>query len=96
MLLAEMGVRQEKAGRHTARVRKVIAEVIPLLSLVGIMLLLTALSSSILPSNDMLLLVGVVAAGVVAVLWRWFIRVHTRLQIALFETLDKPETPGHH
>ncbi|UCJ17511.1 cation:proton antiporter [Pseudomonas sp. MM211] len=96
MLLAEMGVRQEKAGRHTARVRKVISEVIPLLSLVGIMVLLTALSSSILPSNDMLLLVGVVAAGVVAVLWRWFIRVHTRLQIALFETLDKPETPGHH
>lgn len=96
MLLAEMGVRQEKAGRHTARVRKVISEVIPLLSLVGIMLLLTALSSSILPSNDMLLLVGVVAAGVVAVLWRWFIRVHTRLQIALFETLDKPDTPGHH
>ena len=96
MLLAEMGVRQEKAGRHTARVRKVISEVIPLLSLVGIMLLLTALSSSILPSNDMLLLVGVVAAGVVALLWRWFIRVHTRLQIALFETLDKPDTPGHH
>ncbi|SDG45658.1 cation:proton antiporter [Phytopseudomonas seleniipraecipitans] len=96
MLLAEMGVRQEKAGRHTARVRKVISEVIPLLSLVGIMVLLTALSSSILPSNDMLLLVGVVAAGVVAVLWRWFIRVHTRLQIALFETLDKPDTPGHH
>lgn len=96
MLLAEMGVRQEKAGRHTARVRKVISEVIPLLSLVGIMVLLTALSSSILPSNDMLLLVGVVAAGVAALLWRWFIRVHTRLQIALFETLDKPETPGHH
>ncbi|SDJ04433.1 monovalent cation:H+ antiporter-2, CPA2 family [Pseudomonas flavescens] len=96
MLLAEMGVRQEKAGRHTARVRKVISEVIPLLSLVGIMVLLTALSSSILPSNDMLLLVGVVAAAVVAVLWRWFIRVHTRLQIALFETLDKPDTPGHH
>ena len=33
MLLAEMGVTPEKAGRHTARVRKVIAEVIPALSL---------------------------------------------------------------
>jgi CPA2 family monovalent cation:H+ antiporter-2 len=96
MLLAEMGVTQEKAGRHTARVRKVIAEVIPLLSLVGIILLLTALSSSILPPNDLLLLVGVVAASVVALLWRWFIRVHTRLQVALFETLDNPDRQSPH
>jgi len=41
-----------------------LAEVIPPLSLLGIMLL-TALSSSILPSNNMLLLVAV---GAVAVL----------------------------
>lgn len=40
---------------------QVIAGVIPPLSLVCIMLL-TALSSSILPSSNMLLLVGVVAA----------------------------------
>ncbi|QBF24379.1 cation:proton antiporter [Pseudomonas tructae] len=88
MLLAEMGVKPEMAGRHTQRVRRVIAEVIPLLSLLVIFLLLSALSASILPTNELLLLIVVVAAVVVAVLWRWFIRVHTRMQIALLETLE--------
>lgn len=88
MLLAEMGVKPEMAGRHTQRVRRVIAEVIPLLSLLVIFLLLSALSASILPTSELLVLIVVVAAVVVAVLWRWFIRVHTRMQIALLETLD--------
>ncbi len=88
MLLAEMGVKPEMAGRHTQRVRRVIAEVIPLLSLLVIFVLLAALSASILPTMESLLLIAVVAAAVVAVLWRWFIRVHTRMQVALLETLD--------
>ncbi|EIK97442.1 sodium/proton antiporter [Pseudomonas sp. M47T1] len=87
MLLAEMGVKPDMAGRHTARVRRVIAEVIPLVSLLVIFLLLAALSASILPTSELLVLVGLVAAGVAAVLWRWFIRVHTRMQVALLETL---------
>ncbi|WP_286785684.1 MULTISPECIES: cation:proton antiporter [Pseudomonas] len=93
MLLAELSVRPDKAGRHTARVRKVIAELIPLLSLAGIMLLVMALSASILPTGELLTVIGLLAAGVIALLWRWFIRVHSRMQIALFETLDKPEQP---
>lgn len=88
MLLAEMGVKPEMAGRHTQRVRRIIAEVIPLLSLLVIFVLLSALSASILPTMELLMLIAVVAAGVVALLWRWFIRVHTRMQVALLETLD--------
>ena len=88
MLLAEMGVKPEMAGRHTQRVRRIIAEVIPLLSLLMIFVLLAALSASILPTLELLLLIAVVAAAVVAVLWRWYSRVHTRMQVALLETLD--------
>jgi len=96
MLLAEMSVKPEMAGRHTQRVRRVIAEVIPLLSLLVIFLLLAALSASILPTNKLLVLIAVVTAAVAAVLWRWFIRVHTRMQVALLETLDNhKDTPGH-
>ncbi|MCU9950746.1 cation:proton antiporter [Pseudomonas solani] len=94
MLLAEMGVTPEKAGRHTARVRKVIAEVIPALSLVVIMLLLMALSASILPTLELLVLIALLAAGVIALLWRWLIRVHSRMQIALMETLEQSQ--DHH
>ena len=96
MLLAEMGVKAEMAGRHTQRVRRVIAEVIPILSLLVIFLLLAALSSSILPTAELLVLIAVVAAAVAAVLWRWFIRVHTRMQVALLETLDNhKDSAGH-
>ena len=89
MLLAEMGVKPEMAGRHTVRVRKVIAEVIPLLSILLIFVLLAALSASILPTNELLMLIAIIAAVVAAVAWRWFIRVHTRMQIALLETLEQ-------
>ncbi|WP_248918057.1 cation:proton antiporter [Pseudomonas entomophila] len=95
MLLAEMGVKPEMAGRHTQRVRRVIAEVIPLLSLLVIFLLLSALSASILPTNELLLIIAVVAAMVVALLWRWFIRVHTRMQVALLETLENSQENSH-
>lgn len=94
MLLAEMSVKPEMAGRHTQRVRRVIAELIPILSLLVIFLLLAALSASILPTNKLLVLIAVVTAAVAAVLWRWFIRVHTRMQVALLETLDNhKDTP---
>ncbi|HEX8594156.1 MAG TPA: cation:proton antiporter [Pseudomonas sp.] len=96
MLLAEMGVKPEMAGRHTARVRKVIAEVIPLVSLLVIFLLLAALSASILPTSELLILIAVIAAIVAAVAWRWFIRVHTRMQIALLETLGNHQEPNEH
>ena len=38
---------------------------------------------------------AVVAAGVAAVLWRWFVRIHTRMQVALLETLDNHKEAGH-
>ncbi|ANF89143.1 potassium transporter [Pseudomonas antarctica] len=96
MLLAEMSVKPEMAGRHTQRVRRVIAELIPILSLLVIFLLLAALSASILPTNKLLVLIAIVTAAVAAVLWRWFIRVHTRMQVALLETLDNhKDTPEH-
>ncbi|RJG12789.1 cation:proton antiporter [Pseudomonas cavernicola] len=95
MLLAEMGVAPETAGRHTERVRKVIAEVIPLLSLAAIMLLLMALSASILPTLELLILIALLAAGVSALLWRWLIRLHSRMQIALMETLEQSQEDHH-
>ena len=89
MLLAEMGVKPEMAGRHTARVRRIIAEVIPVLALVVMFVMLAALSASILPSTELLLGIAVVAAVLVALLWRWFVRLHTRMQVALMETLEQ-------
>ncbi|BBN58310.1 hypothetical protein TRE132_64350 [Pseudomonas chlororaphis subsp. aurantiaca] len=73
-----------------------IAEVIPVLSLLVIFLLLAALSSSILPTTELLVLIAVVTAAVAALLWRWFIRVHTRMQVALLDTLDNHKQDNGH
>ena len=60
------------------------------------MLLLMALSASILPTLELLLLIALLAAGVIALMWRWLIRVHSRMQIALLETLEQSRDQGHH
>ena len=88
MLLAELGVSPELAGQYTDHTRRVISEVIPIAAIAGILLLVSALSASILPPTGLLILVLMVAAGLVALLWQWFIKLHSRLQIALIETLE--------
>jgi len=89
MMLAEMGVKAEKAGRHTLRVRRVIAELIPLLSLAAMFFLLMGLSASILPTMELLGIIALCAALVAVLLRRWFIRVHTKIQVALLDTLEQ-------
>jgi CPA2 family monovalent cation:H+ antiporter-2 len=94
MLLAEVGVKPQVAGRHTENVRRVVSELIPVAAIVGLLAFLTALSTSILPPAGLLIPVLIVVGIIAAVLWGRFIKLHTRLQVALMETLDqKPEKP---
>lgn len=93
MLLAELSVPESRAGRHTPRVRAVLAEVFPVLSLLLMFLLISALSSSLLPPVDLLLaaVAGVALLG--ALLWRRMVVLHARLQVALRESF-KPDDHG--
>lgn len=90
MMLAEVGVR---AGRHTQRVRRVVAEVIPAVSIGAMLLLVSALSSSILPPAELLVAVLAMGALILALLWRTLVKLHSRLQIALLETLQSEKDP---
>lgn len=89
MLLAEMGVKPEVAGQYTVQARKVVSEVIPILAMLVMILLVAALSASILPPAP--LLMGVLAGMglLLPLLWKRFVRLHSRLQIALMETLEE-------
>src|SRR5580765_653587 len=94
MLLAEVSVKPEFAGVYTASVQRVIAEVVPVMSILGIMLLIFALSTSILPPLNLLVFVLLGEAGLLWLLWSKLVKLHSRLQIALLKTLDeKPEDP---
>ena len=97
MLLAEIGRKGEAAGAHgAASVRRFIFELIPLASIAAILLLIAIASSSMLPPLEWLIAILVCAAVLTALFWKFFVRLHTRLQIALFETMEenKPQEPG--
>jgi CPA2 family monovalent cation:H+ antiporter-2 len=95
MLLAEVGVRPELAGAYTAGVRRIISEVIPVMSIVAIMVLIFVLSASILPPLNLLAVVLLGAGGLLWLLWSKLVKLHSRLQIALFETLDEKPDDAH-
>jgi CPA2 family monovalent cation:H+ antiporter-2 len=85
MMLAEAAVR---AGRHTERVQRIVAEVLPAISVAAMLLLVCALSSSILPPAELLIAVAAMGALILVLLWSWLVKLHSRLQIALLETLQ--------
>jgi CPA2 family monovalent cation:H+ antiporter-2 len=95
MLLAELWIDPSRTGRHTSGAQRAISEVIPVASIVAILLLIARISARVLPPPDYLAGVLAGAAIVAAVLWNPFVRLHSHLQIALFETLKEDKEPHH-
>jgi monovalent cation:H+ antiporter-2, CPA2 family len=93
LLLAEVSVQPAKAGRLTRALRYAISDLVPVASMVGVFLLVAALSGTILPPTGLLIVVLVCAALLVTALWRWFVRIHASMQIALRETFDEQPDP---
>jgi CPA2 family monovalent cation:H+ antiporter-2 len=94
MLLGELGMNPTVAGRYKVGMRHLVFRLIPALSIAGILLLIATLSASILPPAEWLILLLLGAAGLATLLWRPFVKLHARLQIALFKTLE--EDKGEH
>jgi CPA2 family monovalent cation:H+ antiporter-2 len=93
MLLAEIGIRGRFAGSYTQSIRNVLARLIPLLALLLLGVLVSALGSTILPPSGIALSLLVVGVVLAVVLWRGLVQMHARLQAALKDTLNKPEPP---
>ena len=89
MILASMSVRKTSASRFTQGVRIVISEIIPVLAIIGILLFIVAVSTSILPPLGLLLVIVCLAVAAIGFLWGWFIKLHSRLQISVIEAFDK-------
>jgi CPA2 family monovalent cation:H+ antiporter-2 len=93
LLLAEVGVQATTAGRFTSALRYAIADLVPIVSMIGVFLLVAALSGSILPPTGLLVAVLVCAALLLALVWRWCVRIHASMQIALRETFEEHPDP---
>ncbi|SAK96860.1 sodium/hydrogen exchanger [Caballeronia pedi] len=90
LLLAEVSVQPAKAGRFTSAIRSAISGLIPIVAMFGVFLLVAALSGAILPPFGLMIGVLLCAALLLTVLWRWCVKIHATMQIALRETFEEP------
>ncbi|APA84141.1 cation:proton antiporter [Paraburkholderia sprentiae WSM5005] len=93
LLFAELSVQGATAGRLTSALRHAIAELLPIVSMIGVFLLVAALSGSILPPTGLLVAVLTCAALLLALVWRWCVKIHASMQIALRETFEEQPDP---
>ncbi len=80
---------QGMTGNDCGRVQHFIAKTVNALAGAGMILLILALGHSIMPPLDVWVIVLLVVAGLITLLWRWFVVLHYRMQIALIETLNQ-------
>jgi CPA2 family monovalent cation:H+ antiporter-2 len=93
MLVAEVRVTRARAGARTEAIRAVVAQSIVIAGSVVIILYLFVLSSTLLGSVKVFMVLLPVLGVVAFLLWRAFIRIYSRGQIALRETLSQPPLP---
>ncbi len=95
MLLSEMSI---GVGVTTPAIRKIVYHTVFLAGALGIGLWVLALSSTLLPRGPALVSLLLMVSMMTILLWRYFIQIHARAQIALQETLSalpaasEPET----
>ncbi|MBI5799594.1 MAG: cation:proton antiporter [Verrucomicrobia bacterium] len=90
LLVAEVGVRPAAAGELTASIRAVIAQAIPLAGAAALALLVLVLSSTLLPPLEVLLVLVLIVALVMWAWWRAFVKWHSKAQVALIATFERP------
>ncbi len=93
LLVAEIKVTPEKAGDRTTAIRAIVAQVIPFTGLFVLCLYVLLLSAAVLPSFKVMSVLLVFVALITWLLWRSFIKVYSKAQIALEQTLAQPPAP---
>jgi CPA2 family monovalent cation:H+ antiporter-2 len=93
LLVAETRVTQAAAGERTAAIRALVAQVVPAAGTIGLGLFVLVLSSALLPGFKVLIVLLVIVAFITWLLWRSFIRIYSRAQVALQETFAQEPAP---
>lgn len=89
MILAELSVKKKIDSQFNLHVRQIISGIIPIISIVEILLFVIVLSTSILPPVELLIIVLVIVGALMFLLYPWFVKFHSKLQINLFNSLKK-------
>jgi CPA2 family monovalent cation:H+ antiporter-2 len=94
LLVAETKVPTAVAGEPAAAIRAVVAQVIPITGTVGLGLFVFFLSSTLLPSFKVLGILVILVGLIAWLLWHSFIKVYSKAQVALKETLAQAPAPA--
>ena len=95
LLLAETKVSQAAAGNRTEAIRSVVATLVPIAGTVTLGLFVLVLSSTLLPPLNVLIVLLVISGFIAWLMWRSFIKVYAKAQIALQETFAQAPAPRH-
>ena len=90
LLLSEISVSHTAGGENTAVLRSVVANTISAAGSVGLVLLILLLSSAILPSWKLFVAQALIVAAAAVLLRRAFVKLYSKAQFALQETLSQP------
>ncbi len=93
LLLAETKVTEAAAGERTAAIRAIVAQIVPFAGTLALGLFVLALGSALLPTLKVLIVLLVLVALITWLLWHSFIKVYSKAQLALKETLAESPIP---
>ena len=93
MLLADLRVKQLASDARAKEIKAIIATTVPLAGAVGLGVLVFSLSAPLLPPWEILIVLLLILAGLTYLLWRSFVKVYSKAQIAIQETLASTPLP---
>jgi CPA2 family monovalent cation:H+ antiporter-2 len=95
LLIADLKVKEASAGTRTEAIRSIVAQGIPLGGLIGLFMLGLSLSTPLLPPLRIFIVLLVLAGLLTFLLWRSAIKIYSKAQYALHETLNQPPVERH-
>lgn len=95
MLLADVHLhRDQHSSEDRVATQQLFTQLMPVLAIVALLLLVSALSSSILPPVGMLFILAIFMGTVIYLLRKQLVKIHAKLQIALTESFkENSQTP---
>jgi CPA2 family monovalent cation:H+ antiporter-2 len=96
MLVSELKITRAAAGERTTALRSIVSNAISFAGLAAMVIYGLSLSTTLLPPARFVVLVLVVVPLLVFLLWRSSIRIYSKAQVALQETLAQPAVHHDH
>jgi CPA2 family monovalent cation:H+ antiporter-2 len=90
MLVGEAAAQKVEGIRGRSAVKGVVSTSVLVAGTMVLGIVLLVLSAAILPSWKILIALLAIVAVITALMWRLFVRIYSRAQISLRETLDQP------